>query len=43
MDGRTRASVSLLEPEERVREIARLLGGREISQRALAHAADLLS
>jgi DNA repair protein RecN (Recombination protein N) len=42
IDGRTKTTVSLLKPEERLREVARLLGGREITEKALAHAADLL-
>ena len=41
--GRTAATISQLDPEERVREIARLLGGKEITQRAMAHAEDMLS
>jgi DNA repair protein RecN (Recombination protein N) len=41
-DGRTHTTISELTPEERVREIARLLGGREISQSALAHAKEML-
>jgi DNA repair protein RecN (Recombination protein N) len=41
-DGRTRTTVSSLNPDERVLEIARLLGGREITRSALAHARGLL-
>jgi DNA repair protein RecN (Recombination protein N) len=41
-DGRTEASISGLSPEARVQEIARLLGGREITSRAVAHAEELL-
>ncbi|MBW1779426.1 MAG: DNA repair protein RecN [Deltaproteobacteria bacterium] len=41
-DGRTEASISELSPDARVREIARLLGGREITSRAVAHAQELL-
>ncbi len=41
-DGRTRTTVSLLNPDERVLEIARLLDGREITQSAMAHARGLL-
>ncbi|MCD4716652.1 MAG: DNA repair protein RecN [Desulfobacterales bacterium] len=41
-DGRTHTTISELTPEERVREIARLLGGREITQRAVDHAKEML-
>jgi DNA repair protein RecN (Recombination protein N) len=41
-NGRTQTIISGLEPEERVQEIARLLGGREITQRAVAHAREML-
>jgi DNA repair protein RecN (Recombination protein N) len=40
--GRTQTIISGLEPEERVQEIARLLGGREITPRAVAHAKEML-
>lgn len=40
--GRTRTTISLLDPEARVQEIARLLGGRHITEKGLAHARDLL-
>ncbi len=40
--GRTQTIISGLEPEERVQEIARLLGGREITRRAVAHAREML-
>ncbi len=40
--GRTQTIISGLEPEERVQEIARLLGGREITPRAVAHAREML-
>ncbi len=40
--GRTHTTISKLTPEERVREIARLLGGREITQRAVDHAKEML-
>jgi DNA repair protein RecN (Recombination protein N) len=42
LNGRTQTSISGLEPEERVREIARLLGGKEITERAVAHAREML-
>ena len=42
MDGRTEATISELDPEARVQEIARLLGGRTITPRALAHAREML-
>ncbi len=41
--GRTRARVALLEPEARVEEIARMLGGEERSESARAHARELLA
>lgn len=40
--GRTRARVAMLGPEERVEEIARMLGGEERSESARAHARELL-
>lgn len=40
--GRTHTTISELTPEERIREIARLLGGREITQRAVDHAKEML-
>jgi len=43
VDGRTRTVISQLDYEERVKEIARLLGGKKVSQRAVAHARELLS
>ena len=42
VNGRTQASVSELDGESRVREIARLLAGREITAQALAHARRML-
>ncbi len=42
LDGRTRTVISELDHEERVREIARLLGGKKVSQKAVAHARELL-
>lgn len=42
-DNRTQAAIMLLSPEERVREIARLLGGKVISERAMAHAEEMLN
>ena len=41
-DGRTRATIAELTFEERVNEIARLLGGRTPSNHAMAHAKDML-
>jgi DNA repair protein RecN (Recombination protein N) len=41
-DQRTEASIAELEPEDRVREIARLLGGKKISRKALDHAREML-
>jgi len=40
--GRTQTRISGLEPEARVQEIARLLGGKEITLRAVAHAREML-
>lgn len=43
-DGRsTRTSVAALSPEERVDELARMLGGVEITPRARAHANEMLA
>jgi len=42
VDGRTQALICELEPESRVQEIARLLGGREITPSAVAHAKEML-
>jgi DNA repair protein RecN (Recombination protein N) len=39
---RTQATISELDPESRVQEIARLLGGREITPNAVAHAREML-
>jgi len=41
--GRTRSLISLLDKESRINEIARLLGGRTISEKTLAHAREMLS
>ncbi len=41
--GRTRTSISLLDRENRVREIARLLGGKAESEKTVAHAREMLS
>ncbi|MBW1714336.1 MAG: DNA repair protein RecN [Deltaproteobacteria bacterium] len=41
--GRTRTLISSLDREGRVNEIARLLGGRTISEKTLAHAREMLS
>jgi DNA repair protein RecN (Recombination protein N) len=41
--GRTITSISRLDPESRVMEIARLLAGKEVSTHALAHARDMLN
>jgi DNA repair protein RecN (Recombination protein N) len=43
VDGRTATVISELGFEERVKEIARLLGGKKVSQKAVAHARELLS
>jgi DNA repair protein RecN (Recombination protein N) len=41
-EGRTEAVITELEQESRVQEIARLLGGREITASAVAHAREML-
>ncbi len=41
--GRTRALIASLDKETRINEIARLLGGRMISEKTLAHAREMLS
>ena len=41
--GRTQASISALEKESRVNEIARLLGGKNISEKTISHAREMLS
>ncbi len=41
-EGRTQTMVSELDPDKRVKEIARLLGGQEITPRAIAHAREML-
>lgn len=41
-DERVQTTISELDPEQRVREIARLLGGRVISPQALAHAREMM-
>ena len=41
--GRTRSLISLLDRESRIDEIARLLGGKTISEKTLAHAREMLS
>jgi len=43
VEGRTRTVISELSHEDRVREIARLLGGKKVTQKAVAHARELLS
>jgi DNA repair protein RecN (Recombination protein N) len=42
-NGRTLTSLARLDREERVREIARLLGGKKVSPQALAHAEEMLA
>jgi DNA repair protein RecN (Recombination protein N) len=39
---RTQTTIRELVPEERVKEIARLLGGKVISRQAVAHATEML-
>ncbi len=42
-DGATRIEVEALKAAQRVQEIARMLGGVEISKKTIAHAQDMLS
>jgi DNA repair protein RecN (Recombination protein N) len=42
-DGETVTAVKTLDGTERVKEIARMIGGVEISQQTLAHAEDMLA
>jgi len=42
-DNRTQTIIMPLSPEERLHEIARLLGGKVISERAIAHAEEMLT
>ena len=41
-DNRTQTVITVLNPEEKIQEIARLLGGKVISERAMAHAEEML-
>jgi DNA repair protein RecN (Recombination protein N) len=42
-DGRTRTTITPLEPEERVAEIARMLAGEQMTATTLQHAREMLS
>ena len=42
-DGRTYSTVRTLEPEDRVEEIARMLGGRDLTSMTLDHAREMLA
>jgi len=42
-EGRTRTYITALDTEDRINEIARLLGGKTISEKTLAHAREMLS
>ena len=42
INGRTQTNISQLDHEGRVQEVARLLGGRQITSRAVAHAREML-
>ncbi|WP_020675592.1 DNA repair protein RecN [Geopsychrobacter electrodiphilus] len=42
VDGRTRTSLTLLQGEPRVQEMARMLGGAQVTERTLDHARELL-
>ena len=41
-DGQTHTSITLLENNQRVEEIARMLGGVDITEQTLAHAREML-
>ncbi|MBW1690700.1 MAG: hypothetical protein JRJ70_08120, partial [Deltaproteobacteria bacterium] len=41
--GRTRTLINPLDEERRINEIARLLGGKTISEKTLAHAREMIS
>ncbi len=41
-DGQTYTAIEPLDPEERVGEIARMLGGQEITKKTLAHAREMI-
>ena len=43
VEGRTGTVIAQLDMEERVQEIARLLGGKTVSRKAMAHAKEMLS
>ena len=43
LEGRTRTVITELDYEERVKEVARLLAGKKVSPKAVAHARELLS
>jgi DNA repair protein RecN (Recombination protein N) len=43
LENRTQTVIVLLNPAERVQEVARLLGGKVISERAIAHAEEMLN
>jgi len=42
VEGRTRTMVQFLSKEQRLQEIARMTGGREITETSLKHAAELI-
>jgi DNA repair protein RecN (Recombination protein N) len=42
-EGRTQTIISELDRDERVHEIARLMGGRKVTDQAIAHAKEMLS
>ncbi len=43
VEGRTRSTVTLLDADARVEEIARMLGGIELTERTLAHAREMVA
>ncbi len=43
VDGRTRTGLTLLQGEDRTREMARMLGGSQVTERTLEHARELLA
>lgn len=43
VEGRTQAAISELGEDERIKEVARLLGGKVITEQAIAHAREMLN
>ncbi len=43
VDGRTQTEIRELSPDERINEVARLMGGKVVSDQAIAHAKEMLA